>query len=51
MIWNFFATRHGKGEVDGLGATTTYMCYWLFFMTKILIKTNKEQNCFLIKLD
>jgi hypothetical protein len=20
LIWNFFATRHGKGEVDGVGA-------------------------------
>ncbi len=20
MIWNFFATGHGKGEVDGYGA-------------------------------
>jgi hypothetical protein len=20
MVWNYFTTRHGKGEVDGIGA-------------------------------
>jgi hypothetical protein len=20
MVWNYFATNHGKGEIDGVGA-------------------------------
>ncbi len=40
LIWNFFATGHGKGEVDGAGALLKKE----IFKKHIKLKGNKIQN-------
>jgi hypothetical protein len=40
MTWNFFASSHGKGEVDGVGT----LCKWEILQEWVKLNGLKLQN-------
>ncbi len=38
-IWNFFATSHGKGVIDGIGGTVKRAIWGRILSEKVVIKT------------